>query len=70
MPRLFELQRSSLRPMRHVEPLLERTDGEESLVVDERSCRSSSCVVEEKLSRLTETTAQFIGGFSFQRESC
>lgn len=53
MPRLFELERNTVTKFRIVEPRAEANVGEESIVIDERSRRSSLVIVEEKLNRLT-----------------
>ncbi len=53
MPRLFELERNAVTKFRIIEPRAEANVGEESIVIDERSRRSSLVIVEEKLNRLT-----------------
>ena len=53
MPRLLELERTATPRNRLVEPRAETNVGEESIVIDERSRRSSAVIVEEKLYRLT-----------------
>ena len=60
MPRYAELQ-LSLRPQgQFVEPLYDGLLSEESLVIDDRSCRSTTRVVDDKLSHLTAATTQSV----------
>jgi hypothetical protein len=52
MPQFSDLQRLLKSQSRRIETRFDRNSGEESLVIDERSGRSSIRVVEEKLQRL------------------
>ena len=52
MPQFSDLQRLLKSQSRRIETRFDRNSGEESLVIDERSGRSSVRVVEEKLQRL------------------
>ena len=52
MPQFSDLQRLLKSQTRRIETLFDRNSGEELLVLDERSGRSSTRFVEEKLQRL------------------
>ena len=67
MPSFVELQRRIKSQGKIVETRLDSTAGEEALVVDERSRRSCSRMVEDKLGRLTRNSPNFLGAAIFQR---